>query len=131
VRIEDLPVIENREFMGGKVVSFKEDGSEACIRFTPPEGMTNVLGTVQGGFAAAMIDDVVSMATHFSGGERPFVTSSLNCYYLKAIPAGVPLMVTCRVVRSGRLQAVFDAEVTTEDSDEVLVRAVQIQQFLK
>ena len=96
----------------------------------PPDGTTNPHGTVQGGFVAAMIDDAVSLATWFAGGERTFVTSSLSCFYLRPVPAGTPLLVTCDLIRAGKRQAVFEAAVYTESNDTPLVRATQVQQFL-
>ena len=130
MKLEDLPRIPSREFMGGKVQSLAPDGSAACVRFLPPDGMTNPHGTVQGGFVAAMIDDVVSMATWFAGGERTFVTSSLNCTYLRPVPTGVPLFVNCQLVRVGQRQAVFEASVSAEGNESILVKGIQIQQFL-
>ena len=88
--------------------------------WTPPWGLV----------VAAMVDDAVSLATWFAGNERAFVTASLACYYLRPVPAGSPLLVRCDLVRAGRRQAVFDAVVIAEGSDEVLVKAVQTQQFL-
>ena len=128
--IEQLPRIESREFMNGSVVAVDETGGTATVRFLPPAGTTNPHGGVQGGFVAAMVDDAVSLATWFAGNERAFVTASLACYYLRPVPAGSPLLVRCDLVRAGRRQAVFDAVVTAEGSDEVLVKAVQTQQFL-
>ncbi len=130
MNIQDLPRIPSREFMGGAVLAVEDDGSRATVRFQPPDGMTNPHGTVQGGFVAAMIDDAVSMATWFAGGERTFVTGSLNCYYLRPVPAGVSLLVTCELVRVGRRQAVFEAVVCTEGNDTALVKAIQVQQFV-
>ena len=72
----------------------------------------------------------VSLATWFAGNERTFVTASLSCYYLRPVPSGSPLLVRCELVRAGRRQAVFDAFVTVEGSDKILVKAVQTQQFL-
>ena len=92
--------------------------------------MTNPHGTVQGGFVAAMIDDAVSLATWFAGGQRTFVTSSLSCYYLRPVPAGEGLLVTCDLVRAGQRQAVFEAVVCAAGSDTPLVKAMQVQQFL-
>jgi len=131
MEIDQLPAIETREFMNGTVQAFDAAGESATVRFVPPAGMTNPHGGVQGGFMAAMIDDVVSLATHFAGGQRTFVTTGLSCYYLSPAPAGTPLMVSCRLVRVGRRQAVFDAFVTLEGSDKILVKAVQTQQFLE
>ena len=128
--IDQLPRIETREFMGGKVVALSDGGRRATVRFVPPPGTTNPHGGVQGGFVAAMIDDVVSLATWFAGGERTFVTTTLSCYYLRPVPAGVPLLVSCDLVRVGKRQAVFEALVVAEGSDEALVKAVQTQQFL-
>jgi len=130
VDVTQLPRIGAREFMGGEVLHLADDGASAAIRFDPPEGMANPHGGLQGGFTAAMIDDVVSMATYFAGGERMFVTSNLNCYYLKAVPMGVPLNVSCQLLQTGKRQAIFDAQVCAEGDGEVLVRATQIQQFI-
>lgn len=130
MNLEELPRIPSREFMGGSVQSVAADGSQACVRFLPPEGMTNPHGTVQGGFVAAMIDDVVSMATWFAGSERTFVTSSLNCYYLRPVPTGVPLLVNCQLVRVGQRQAIFEASVSAEGNESILVKGIQVQQFL-
>ncbi len=128
--VKALPRIETREFMGGAALAVSADGECATVRFLPPAGMTNPHGGVQGGFVAAMIDDAVSLATWFAGGERPFVTSSLNCYYLRPVPAGTPLLASCTLVRAGKRQAVFDAQVRTETSEDVLVKAIQVQQFV-
>ena len=128
--VAELPRIASREFMGGQVVSLADGGERAEVRFVPPGGMTNPHGTVQGGFVAAMIDDAVSLATYFAGGERLFVTTNLNCYYLNPVPAAVPLLVRCDLVKAGRRQAIFDAVVTAQGSDTVLVKAVQTQQYL-
>lgn len=128
--IDQLPRIETREVMHGEVLALDDAGESATVRFLPPPGMTNPHGGVQGGFVAAMIDDAVSLATWFAGNERTFVTTSLICYYLRPVPAGTPLLASCRLVRAGRRQAVFDAFVTVEGSDEILVKAVQTQQFL-
>ncbi|MYE10360.1 MAG: PaaI family thioesterase [Holophagales bacterium] len=130
MNIDDLPQIPSREFMGGAVQSVEDDGSRASVRFRPPEGMTNPHGTVQGGFVAAMVDDTVSLATWFAGGERTFVTSSLSCFYLRPVPAGVGLLVTCELVRVGQRQAVFEAVVQVDGDHTPLVKAVQIQSFL-
>ena len=130
MRIEDLPRVPSREFMGGAVEAVADDGARASVRFVPPVGATNPHGTVQGGCVAAMIDDTVSLATWFAGRERTFVTSSLTCHYLRPVPANVPLLVTCDLVRVGQRQAVYDAVVCAEGSDAVLVKAIQTQQFL-
>ena len=130
MNVEDLPPIRSRAFLGGQVQVVADDGTRATVRFVPPDGTTNPHGTVQGGFVAAMIDDAVSLATWFAGGERTFVTSSLSCFYLRPVPAGTPLLVTCNLIRAGRRQAVFEATVHTESKDTPLVRATQVQQFL-
>ncbi len=130
MEISQLPRIESREFMNGTVIALAESGETATVRFLPPAGMTNPHGGVQGGFVAAMIDDVVSLATWFAGNERTFATSSLACYYLRPVPMRTPLLASCRLLRVGRHQAVFDAFVTTEAANETLVKAVQTQQFL-
>ena len=131
MNINELPRIQTREFMGGAALSVSASGERATVRFLPPAGMTNPHGGVQGGFVAAMIDDVVSLATWFAGGERTFVTASLSCYYLRPVPAGVPLLAACTLVRVGKRQAVFDAQLQTEGGEDALVKAIQVQQFVE
>lgn len=128
--VNELPEIASRVFMGGRVVALSDDGSHALVRFRPPEGMRNPHGGVQGGFAAAMIDDVVSMATYHAGQQRTFVTANLNCYYLAPVPFDQALDVSCTLVKVGKRQAIYDAQITAGDSDKVLIRATQLQQFL-
>lgn len=130
VDISELPFIASRAFLGGEVAWVEEDGSDAAVRFLPPEGARNPNDAVQGGLAGALIDDVVSLATFFAGGGRPFVTTNLSCYFLKPIPMGVPLLARSTLVRSGRTQALFDAALTVEGDEKILVKANQMQQYL-
>lgn len=129
VDVSKLPRIESRVFLGGEVVHADDDGSDALVRFVPPEGLRNPNDTLQGGAVAALIDDVVSMATYFAGKGRPFVTTNLACYYLRPVPMGVPLLARSTLIKVGKTQALFDAVLMTEGSDAVLVKATQTQQF--
>lgn len=129
VDVNTLPRIESRVFLGGVVIYAEDDGSDASVRFLPPEGLRNPNDTLQGGAVAALIDDVVSMATYFAGNARPFVTTNLACYYLRPVPMGVPLIARSTLIKVGKTQALFDAVLTTEGSDAVLVKATQTQQF--
>ena len=128
--ISELPFIASRAFLGGEVAWVEDDGSDAAVRFNPPEGARNPNNTVQGGLAGALIDDVVSMATFFAGGGRPFVTTNLSCYFLKPIPMEATLLARSTLVKSGRTQALFEATLSVEGDETILVKASQMQQYL-
>lgn len=126
-----LPRLTSREAVGGELVSVDAGSGMAVVRYRPPTGLANPIGSLQGGYALAMLDDTSGAATWFSCGERPFSTAQISANFLKAVPMGEPLLGEGRVVHSGRRQAVIEAALKREQDGAVLVRATLLNIFLQ
>lgn len=126
-----LPVLESRRLLGGEVLAVDAEAGTGAVRFVLPAAMANPNGTVQGGYVAAALDDVVGMVTFFGCGRRYFSTLQMSLTYLRPVPVGVPLHGEARVVAQGRRQAVVDGWLAEEGADgRVLVRCTNIQVFV-
>ena len=126
-----LPRLSSREAVGGELLSVDTERRAAVTRYQPPAGLANPIGSLQGGFALAMLDDVSGTVTWMTCGERLFSTAQLSANFLKAVPMGEPLLGEGRVIHSGKRQAVVEAELKREKDQAVLVRATVLNVFLK
>ena len=126
-----LPRLSSREAVGGELLSVDTEQGSAVTRYRPPAGLANPIGSLQGGFALAMLDDVSGTVTWMTCGERLFSTAQLSANFLKAVPMGEPLLGEGRVIHSGKRQAVVEAELKREKDQAVLVRATVLNVFLK
>ena len=126
-----LPRLSSREAVGGELLSVDIQQRAAVTRYQPPAGLANPIGSLQGGFALAMLDDVSGTVTWMTCGERLFSTAQLSANFLKAVPMGEPLLGEGRVIHSGKRQAVVEAELKREKDQAVLVRATVLNVFLK
>lgn len=130
IDLSQLPRLSSRDAVGGELVSVDVERGVAVARFEPPARLANPIGSLQGGFALAMLDDVSGAVTWFSCGERLFSTAQMSANFLKAVPMGEPLLGEARVLHSGSRQAVVEAELTREKDQSVLVRATVLNIFL-
>ena len=64
--------------------------------------MTNPLGILHGGSAAAIIDDVIGMTVYALGKEFAYVTVGLNIDFLDSAREGETIYAKARIVRDGR-----------------------------
>lgn len=126
-----LPRLTSREAVGGELISVDAQRGSAVARYRPPAQLANPIGSLQGGFAVAMLDDISGSTTWFACGERPFTTAQISVNFLQAVPMGEPLLGAGRIVHSGRRQAVVEAELKREEDDSLLVRATVMNVFLK
>ena len=126
----NLPRLSSREAVGGELLSVDAAAGIVSARYNPPPELANPIGSLQGGYALAMLDDVSGAATWFGGRERPFTTAQLSANFLKAVPMGEPLLAEGRIVHSGRRQAVVEAELKREGEQALLVRATVLNVFL-
>ena len=130
VDIARLPRLTSREAVGGELVSVDAQQGRVCARYKPPPELANPIGSLQGGYALAILDDVSGSATWFGCGGRPFTTAQISANFLKAVPMGEPLLGEGRIVHKGRRQAVVEAELKREKDQAVLVRATVLNVFL-
>ena len=131
VDLSKLPRLTSREAVGGELVSVDAEAGVVTARYRPPQELANPIGSLQGGYALAILDDVSGSTTWFGGGARPFTTAQISANFLKAVPMGEPLVGEGRTVHSGRRQSVVEAELKREKDGAVLVRATVMNIFLK
>jgi acyl-coenzyme A thioesterase 13 len=72
------------------------------VEFLVREEMTNPMGVLHGGVAAAMMDDVVGMMVYALGREYGYTSVNLNCDFLSAAREGEVLTVQAHVIRAGK-----------------------------
>ena len=131
VDLSRLPRLTSREAVGGELVSVDAEQGRVAARYNPPPELANPIGSLQGGYALAILDDVSGSTTWFGCGERSFTTAQISANFLKAVPMGEPLLGEGRIVHRGRRQAVVEAELKREKDQAVLVRATVLNVFLK
>lgn len=100
--------------------SRSEDGrtSTVTVRMQIQEQHGNNVGTLHGGCAATLVDNITSLPLYFhSSGEvgEPWcflgVTTSLNLTYLSGSPVGSWIDIVARVESVGRSLAVIEGEI--------------------
>lgn len=131
VDLSKLPRLTSRDAVGGELVSVDAEAGVVTACYRPPQEFANPIGSLQGGYALAMLDDVSGSTTWFGGGGRPFTTAQISANFLKAVPMGEPLLGEGRIVHNGRRQSVIEAELKREKDGAVLVRATVTNVFLK
>ena len=78
------------------------DYGRICVEFAIREDMTNPMGVLHGGSAAAMMDEVVGIMVFALGREYGYTSVNLNCDFLNAARLGDVLTANAKVVRAGR-----------------------------
>ena len=131
VDLSKLPRLTSRDAVGGELVSVDPDAGVVTASYKPPRELANPIGSLQGGYALAMLDDVSGSTTWFGGGGRPFTTAQISASFLKAVPMGELLVGEGRIVHKGRRQAVVEAELKRGKDGAVLVRATVMNVFLE
>ncbi|MDE0679378.1 MAG: PaaI family thioesterase [Gammaproteobacteria bacterium] len=131
VDLSKLPRLTSRDAVGGELVSVDAEAGVVTASYRPPQELANPIGSLQGGYALAMLDDVSGSTTWFGGGGRPFTTAQISANFLKAVPMGEPLLGEGRIVHNGRRQSVVEAELRREKDGAVLVRATVMNVFLE
>ncbi len=124
------PPIKVRELLGGSDASFDTDTGIGRLRYTPSEGLMNPVGTVLGGYLAAMLDDVAGLATWFGAGERPFATAQMSTSFLRGAKLEDVLIGEAQVTGNGKRQAFVDAKLVRDSDDRVIATATLVQTFL-
>ena len=101
--------------LGTEVLEAEPDSGRIRLRFQARPEFCNPTGTIQGGFLAAMLDDVMgtALATTFDRGEFS-PTLELRVSFLEPARPG-PLLAEGRVTRRGRNIAFLEGSLWRED----------------
>lgn len=129
VDIATLPPVAARQLLGGEVLAVDGASGAARLRYQPGERLNNPVGTVFGGFLAAMIDDAAGLAAWFGGGRRPFVTAHLSVSYLRAARPGDALVAEAAVLGAGARQAFVEVRLVREADRKLVASGTVVQTF--
>jgi acyl-coenzyme A thioesterase 13 len=91
-----------------------EDG-QMSVEFVVREDMTNPMGVLHGGTAAAIMDDVVGLMVFALGREFGFTSVNMNCDFLNPAREGDVLTALARVIRAGRNIIHCSCEISNSD----------------
>ncbi len=99
--------------MVSKLLEVRE-GSVTC-QFQVTEEMLNLNGTLHGGIASAMMDDLMGL-TIFSLGETNFFASvSLDVRFFRPVELGEKILAKSKVIRRGRRLINIECELIRDD----------------
>ena len=87
-------------WLNGTFVEVKE--GEMTLSFKVRKDMTNTIGTLHGGAASAIIDDVMGMSVFTLGKEFVYVTVSLTVDFLDNAKEGETIFAKSKIIRNGR-----------------------------
>lgn len=79
------------------------------------QDMTNPMGVLHGGAAAAIMDDLVGMMIFALGREYGYTTVNLNCDFLNPARVGEVLTAYAHVVRAGKNVIHCEARITNAE----------------
>ena len=113
--------------LGFELIAVDPQAGTIEVSFTATDQLLNAMGTVQGGFLAAMLDGTLGpalMATLGPGEVAP--TTDLHLQFLRPARPG-QLTGRGRIVRRGRDIAFLAGELTDEDGAVVAVATATAQ----
>lgn len=130
VDISRLPKVAAREVLGGEVLAVDDTTGAARLRYTPAATLNNPVGTILGGFTAAMIDDAAGAAAWFGGGKRMFATAQMSVNFLRPLRAGQAVIAEATVAGVGQQQAFVEVRLTREDDGKLVATGTVVQTFI-
>lgn len=125
----DMPRPPCADTLGAELIDQWPDEGRIEFAFHPNATMLNPRGTVQGGFVAAMLDDLMGPAlVTMTGGKEIPASIDLNVSFIRPVMPG-RVVGTGRVVSKGRNVAFLEAELFDE-SGKLLARATSSARIL-
>jgi uncharacterized protein (TIGR00369 family) len=113
--------------LGFELIAIDPDAGTIEVAFTATEAFLNPVGTVQGGFLSAMLDDTLGPALVATLGPGEFApTSDLHVQFLRPARPG-RLIGRGRVVRRGRDVGFMAGELVDESGELIAVATATAQ----
>ena len=131
VDVTTLPVIPVRANLGGTVVAIDGVTGKSQLRYVPGEHLRNTVGTIFGGYLAAIVDDAAGITAWFGGGKRRFATAQMTVNFLRPVKPGDELLADNTVVEITERQIVVDVSVRRTVDDKLVVTGRVHQTYLK
>ena len=87
-------------WLNGKLIDVSEGAMQ--IEYVVREDMCNPMGTLHGGIASTILDDIVGTMVYALGREFAFTSVNLNCDFLNPALPGEVLTAKSQVIRTGK-----------------------------
>lgn len=78
------------------------ESDQLTVEYVVREDMTNPIGTLHGGVASAIMDDMAGMLVYALGEENAFTSVNLVVDFLHSARIGAVLTATAEVIRKGK-----------------------------
>lgn len=88
------------KWLNGTLIVIEEGAME--VRYLVRADMCNPMGTLHGGIAATILDDIVGTMVYAMGREFGFTSINLNCDFLNPAIVGDELTAKSVVIRAGK-----------------------------
>lgn len=131
VDVSKLPTMPVRANLGGTVLAVNGETGASRLRYVPGEHLKNSVGTIFGGYLAAIVDDAAGITAWFGGGKRRFATSQLTVNFLRPVKPGDALLAETAITSMNERQAVIDVKLRHEGDERLMVTGVVVEVFLK
>jgi uncharacterized protein (TIGR00369 family) len=107
----ELPGVPIGETLGFRLT--EADAGRVALRGTPDERSYNLIGSVHGGWAAAILDSALALATLSAlGADQGFTTVDIRINYLRPITRATgEVQAEGRVLQAGRRLAYAEARL--------------------
>src|ERR1700761_5093330 len=100
--------------LGTKIISIDEARETARFTFTAQPSFANMLGNVQGGFVAAMLDEAAGLTIRIVSPPGLVVpTLDFSVRFIRAVRVG-PVEAIGRCIRLGRNVAFLEADIVDD-----------------
>lgn len=100
-------------WLNGTVKDVQPDSM--TIDYVVRRDMSNPMGVLHGGAAAAIMDDIVGMMVFALGREYGFTSINLNCDFLSPAYTGDTITATTNVIRAGKNVIHCEAKITNAE----------------
>ncbi|WP_310589005.1 PaaI family thioesterase [Dyadobacter crusticola] len=101
------------QWLNGKLLSIEEGMMQ--IEYLVRPDMCNPMGTLHGGMAATILDEIVGTMVFALGREYAFTSVNLNCDFLNPAFPGDVLIAHSNVVRVGKNIIHVEGRLTTPE----------------
>ena len=131
IDVSKLPVMPVRANLGGTVLAVNGETGASRLRYVPDKHLENSVGTIFGGYLAAIVDDAAGITAWFGGGKHRFATSQLTVNFLRPVKAGEVLLAETCITGMDERQAVVDVKLKREEDHKLMVTGTVVQVFLR
>ena len=131
VDVSKLPATPVRANLGGTVLAVDDETGASRLRYVAGEHLKNSVGTIFGGYLAAIVDDAAGITAWFGGGKRRFATSQLTVNFLRPVKPGDALLAETSLTGRNERQMVVDVKLKFEGDDRLMVTGTVVQVFLR